>query len=586
MCIDTTSKTSIFVGANNSGKTSAMEALILFLGEKKNIITTDFTLSNWIYINNIGEKWLKHSEVKPLLEDWVPFLPTFDLWLEIPDHEIHFVSMIIPTLDWEGGKLGIRFRFEPLDLEALFQDFKSSKTDSVKLVEEAKAELELWPKTLKDFLEKDNRLNKYFKIVAYPLDPSQLNQSQNGIAKPQVLSFDIPPFDSKPLKGLIKVDIINAQRGFSDPGNSLPNLESEKRGLSHQFREYYSKHVDPSNKPEKADLDALKAKEDAQNIFSEKIKTGFQAAISEIEGIGYPGFSDPKLTISCRVDAVDSIKHSSSVQFGVFKTSEVSDLRLPEAYNGLGYQNLISMIFKLMRFRDDWMRVGKAKNPDIVENKSKFIEPLHLVLVEEPEAHLHAQVQQVFIRKAYGVLRNHENLGDKENFSTQLILSTHSSHIAHEIDFSALRYFKREYISDTEIPTASVVSLSDTFGKGDATSRFVSRYLKTTHCDLFFADGAILIEGAAERMLLPHFIKENYPRLRECYISILEIGGGHAHRLRGLIEKLGIFTLIVTDLDSTMNGSSVPADLGKSLKTNNDTLRSWVPQKELVVVML
>lgn len=34
-------------------------------------------------------------------------------------------------------------------------------------------------------------------------------------------------------------------------------------------------------------------------------------------------------------------------------------LRLPEA-NGLGYQNLISMIFRLMSFRDAWMRVGKA----------------------------------------------------------------------------------------------------------------------------------------------------------------------------------------------------------------------------------
>ena len=36
---------------------------------------------------------------------------------------------------------------------------------------------------------------------------------------------------------------------------------------------------------------------------------------------------------------------------------------------------------------------------------NSFIEPLHLVLIEEPEAHLHAQSQQVFIKKAYGVLR-------------------------------------------------------------------------------------------------------------------------------------------------------------------------------------
>jgi predicted ATP-dependent endonuclease of OLD family len=63
-------------------------------------------------------------------------------------------------------------------------------------------------------------------------------------------------------------------------------------------------------------------------------------------------------------------------------------------------------------------------------------EPLHLVLVEEPEAHLHAQVQQVFINKAYSVLRDHEDLGAGQGLQTQLIVSTHSSHVAHETKFA------------------------------------------------------------------------------------------------------------------------------------------------------
>ena len=46
-----------------------------------------------------------------------------------------------------------------------------------------------------------------------------------------------------------------------------------------------------------------------------------------------------------------------------------------------------------MGFRDDWMREGKAKDTNTV------IEPMHLVLVEEPEAHLHIQVQQVLYAK-------------------------------------------------------------------------------------------------------------------------------------------------------------------------------------------
>ena len=93
-----------------------------------------------------------------------------------------------------------------------------------------------------------------------------------------------------------------------------------------------------------------------------------------------------------------------------------------------------------MSFRDAWMRVGKASKGAVVAST----EPLHLVLIEEPEAHLHAQVQQVFIKKAYDVLRAHEDLGDNHRLRTQLVASTHSSHVAHETPFDCLRYFRRQ----------------------------------------------------------------------------------------------------------------------------------------------
>ncbi|MGO8034182.1 AAA family ATPase, partial [Rhizobium ruizarguesonis] len=67
----------------------------------------------------------------------------------------------------------------------------------------------------------------------------------------------------------------------------------------------------------------------------------------------------------------------------------------------------------------------------------------HLVLIEEPEVHLHTQVQQVFILQAYKILRNHDQLGAGSNFVTQMFVSTHSSHIAHECHFDSLRYFRR-----------------------------------------------------------------------------------------------------------------------------------------------
>ncbi|MCC3214814.1 AAA family ATPase [Chryseobacterium sp. X308] len=55
--IDFSEKETIFVGANNSGKTTAMDALITFL-KIKNFKTQDFTLSNWKKLNDIAGIWL------------------------------------------------------------------------------------------------------------------------------------------------------------------------------------------------------------------------------------------------------------------------------------------------------------------------------------------------------------------------------------------------------------------------------------------------------------------------------------------------------------------------------------------------
>ena len=256
---------------------------------------------------------------------------------------------------------------------------------------------------------------------------------------------------------------------------------------------------------------------------------------------------------------------------------------MPEDSNGLGYQNLVSIVFALMSFRDKWMRVGKAASATPDEDDAT--PPLHLVLIEEPEAHLHAQVQQVFIRQAYEVLRNHDKLKGSTSLCTQLVVSTHSSHIAHESEFASLRYFRRLPVKavDGSVPVSSVVNLSETFGDEDETGRFVKRYLKATHCDLFFADGAVLVEGPAERIVVPHFVrsKDKYEFLRRCYVTWLEIGGSHAHRLKKLIEHLGLNTLVITDIDAKdKDGKSVPPARGAGLLARNETLKSWCPKEE------
>ena len=360
--------------------------------------------------------------------------------------------------------------------------------------------------------------------------------------------------------------------------------------MSDQLRRYWNKHLDPFENPDPKDIEALRAIEQAQQAFDERLREGFSAAIQEVEGMGYPGVSDPRLKISSRLKPVDGLNHEAAVQYVISANDEndVIELTLPEDSNGLGYQNLISMIFRLMSFRDAWMHVGKATTQSDSASDA-LIPPLHLVLIEEPEAHLHTQVQQVFIRQAYKVLQKHEKLGSSSALNTQLIVSTHSSHIAHECEFDHLRYFRRLPADEKTIPVSCVVNLGSVFGEEIETKRFVTRYIKVTHCDLFFADAAIFVEGPAERILVPFFI-QHHPELsslHECYITWLEIGGSHAHRFRPLIEQLGLTTLVITDLDAmdADRKKSVPIrDSG--LKSRNPTLTSWCPEEENLDALL
>lgn len=587
--IDIGKEQTIFVGPNNSGKTSAMDSLSFFLTENNKFSTRDFTLNNWIDINNLAKKWLsdenKNDEYwENQLIDLAKFLPQVDLWLNVSNKELHYVHHLIPTLDWKSGLLGIRLRYEPTNLESLFLEFKNDFEAAIKLKEKSKGELELWPKDLWTFLDHKSKLSKLFTIKSYILDPSKVGDLKIQNQTPQDLSIKSVPIDKNSFKGLIKVNTINAQRGFSDSNDQ----NSKLKPLSTQFREYYSKHLSPEDKPTEGDLDALNAIDDATKAFDEKLKERFDPSLKELGELNYPGFGNPNITISSSITPLDGISHDSAIQFEIMKDKDGKKtlLSLPEQTNGLGYQNLISMVFELIRFRDEWMKVGKkSQNDDEVE----IFEPLHLVLIEEPEAHLHAQVQQVFINKAYSILRAHKNLGENKKFTTQLVVSTHSNHIAHEVDFVCLRYFKRLLPSNKNVATSRVINLSKTFGDDDATTRFAIRYLKTTHCDLFFADAVVLIEGSAERMLMPHFINQHYDDLSKAYLSLVEIAGSHAHKLQSLIEDLGVLTLIVTDLDPIdpkNNRKSVLPKKNKGYETGNSTIAKWVPEVKSIDTLM
>jgi predicted ATP-dependent endonuclease of OLD family len=582
----------LFVGANNSGKTTAMDALQQFL-KTASFRLSDFTLSDLPALKGVGDAW--EADTDEHEDVWDSVLPSVDVWIETEESELHRATQLLPIIDGFVGLVGVRLRLEAKDLNQLRASYVAQRAQVKATLSgatpEQQQEVSLWPADFLDFL--DRKLPTTFHVACYPLEPARISPpiyvkgTLVGLAldpervasnSAQALQPGQIALDSNPLNQLVRVDVVNAQRGLgSEDGNSR---------LSRQVSDYYDKHLDATKSPTLADLNAIHATQRASRSFDERLDDAFKLPLDEISNMGYPGSGNPRVVIRTSLNLTDGLKHNSVLKYRLDEPADGGSsalLELPENLNGLGYQNLVLMIFNLLGFRDARLNEGKAASePD---GTPAEVAPIHLVLVEEPEAHLHAQVQQVFIRRAYDTLKPKRLIGRHPDLETQLVVSTHSGHIAHETDFAGIRYFRRNPPGEVQpIPTSDVRDLSEVFGAGDDTSKFVTRFIKLDHCDLLFADAAVLFEGAAERVLLPHFIEKSFPKIHESYVEYLEIGGSHAHRLKGLIDTLGIPVLVITDIDAKDSKSNTKArpTIGSSQVTGNSTIEKWLGASNMI----
>jgi hypothetical protein len=137
-----------------------------------------------------------------------------------------------------------------------------------------------------------------------------------------------------------------------------------------------------------------------------------------------------------------------------------------------------------------------------------------------------------------------------------MVITTHSPHIIYERDFEPIRYFQR--IAHQH--SSTVLNLSNFNPTEPCNRKFLLQYMKLTHCDLFFADAAILVEGNVERLLLPIMIERAAEDLKSSYLTILEVGGAFAHVFKELLQFLRLITLVVTDLDSVTEQAAPPSN--------------------------
>lgn len=592
-------KQNLFIGPNNSGKTSSIEVLVKFLTDQNSFSIFDVTIGNWnllnelfstyyLRINQVNTEFESEEllELKDLYDQMMDLLPRLKVVINVEENTLFHVQNLIPYLNKKCEKVAVTYTLEPKNFEELIFDYKDFKASVDKWKESAIQKYKIedinqlntvsedhWPSDFKSYLASENRFNKYFCIKSYISNPD-VNENEKCEESKHI--------KSNPLKNIVKVSVIGAQRGLFDSNDNDDTIDGSKiqssnsRKLSKLFSSYYTDYINPINQFSDKDYPILNALTNSKKIFKDHLETTIEPIQKSMSALGYPGFGSPTITVRPQLTLSETLKSDTSLLLNTHKSAVDDDSYfLPEQNNGLGYQNLIAMFFKLNIFKQE---------RKMYDDKT-IIEPLHLVLIEEPEAHLHAQAQKVFISKAHQLVSlssSEANLDYK--LCTQLLISTHSSHITYKADIDELIYFNRKLQSD--IYFSEVISLKNIEldpnavnqpKKALTNSKFMKKYLQLYEHDLFFADAIILIEGISEKILLPELIKKHVNSLSSRYITILEIGGAYANRFIPFIEVLNRPTLIITDIDSISiedkNKSQI--DINKEQKSSNATINRW-----------
>lgn len=588
--IELASDISIFVGSNNSGKTSATQVLYTFAsGSKDKFSLYDFSSACWKEFDAIGD--LPESGAEQ------PELPSIslDLWFKVDASDLYLVIPLLPSTAWHGTQVGMRIEFAPRNPVELLGKFRTARvevqTKAAALKPRENEKYVPWPKCLTDYLKKE--LLNEFELKYYALDRAQFDD----VHKPQ--EGYVPPLLGKEpggaaiLKSLIKVDNLHAQRHLTDPAAGAGTGAGRSEDLSKRLSRFYKRNLDQRQE----DHSVLRALFDSEMGLNEHLADVFKDTLSYLSKLGYPGLLNPRIEIKSALNPA-TIMSSQDARVHYVLGDGAEALRLPDTYNGLGYKNLIYMVVEILDHHSRW----------VAEKEQRA--PLHLIFIEEPEAHLHAQLQQVFIRNVLDLMKDCEE--DGSDFHSQTVVTTHSPHILYERGFQPIRYFRRQNIGGEQ--TAEVLNLSAFYSQTPNERDFLQRYLKLTHCDLFFADAAILVEGNVERLLLPVMIEKEAVSLRSACLSILEVGGAFGHRFKSLIEFLGLVALVITDLDSVkliaageedddedteFDVPNVEADQPPAKKsgkaclpsepaalTSNQTLIQWLPKKQTVAELL
>ncbi|MDF4485664.1 ATP-dependent nuclease [Vibrio parahaemolyticus] len=205
--------------------------------------------------------------------------------------------------------------------------------------------------------------------------------------------------------------------------------------------------------------------------------------------------------------------------------------------HGLGYSSLLFMATELMLIKQEE-------------------EQYPLLLVEEPEAHLHPQLQLKFI-----------NYLRTENSQLQCILSTHSPVLASKAPLESLVLMQE----GQAFPLRKGCTALE-----DEDYVFLEKFLDSTKANMFFAKGVLLVEGVAEVVLIPKIAELLGRPLEDYGVSLVSVNGlsrkryAKAYRSSPTSENpkpLPIKVACITDLDLWPNEAEDTGDNDYGFKT-------------------
>ncbi|WP_394271722.1 ATP-dependent endonuclease [Anaerococcus nagyae] len=532
---------SLVIGKNNCGKTSSIIVLDKMLNSSK-LFWEDINLEcqKNIYEKIIGFDITELDEVQ-LLETI-----NMQLFIEYNDNDSYEnIQKFMMDLNPDNNIIVLEFT----SLIAAKKIIELKNIISEKNIEDFKSFSKFMSKNFANFFE----TKKYSR--GFDVEANKITQDRSE------------EIDNKDIQKVIKVAGIRADRAVSnDDRNHVLS------GLTGKYFNSYKAAKDESEsvftrleeKLEEADKELYKIYNGEKSEGEESIDGIFSDVIDVIKTYG-GAENGIDIAIESSISEKNLLSDNTNLSY-----RQGGDCSLPETYNGLGYLNLIGILFEI-----------ETNIQELFEQPAD----INLLYIEEPEAHTHPQLQYIFIRNIKSHIKAHRNkLLKEKNKQLQILITSHSSHIVSECNFDDIIYLKK---NGNTVITKSFNSLKEEYGGDEQKGfKFVKQYLTMNRSELFFADKAICIEGDTERILMPMMMhkidNKEKPRadlmpLLSQNISIIEVGA-HSHIFIPLFEFLGIKVLIITDIDAAIknnNGRYVKSHPQEAKYSSNASIKDF-----------